>query len=128
MRSLAARTDSSTALMKSPESSKRSRSARGYDGADDVSSPRSGILETPISSIAAFDKDGSEAMRSEIDLSNLKPILNYDILTAETKMKLQLNNHLVLWRLLQKERRPCCCLVARLLPKVGYLILILGPP
>jgi hypothetical protein len=44
---------------KSPEPTKRSRSARGMEGDD--ASPRSGILNTPMSSMAGLDRDLSEA-------------------------------------------------------------------
>ena len=45
---------------KSPEPTKRKRSAKDMD-ADEPSSPRSGILNTPISSVAGLDRDLSEA-------------------------------------------------------------------
>ena len=85
------RAELSSTLLKSPEPSKRSRSARGgQDGADDVSSPRSGILETPMSSVAAMDRDVSDAgafrlvqaaeftylMCSPLSFTSLVPALN----------------------------------------------------
>ncbi len=45
---------------KTPEPTKRRRSAKDMDG-DEQSSPRSGILNTPLSSVAGLDRDLSEA-------------------------------------------------------------------
>ncbi len=54
------RTDSSLSYIKSPEPTKRSRSAKGMEG-DEPSTPRSGILNTPMSSVAGLDRDLSES-------------------------------------------------------------------
>jgi hypothetical protein len=61
LKSSQGRGEASNSLLRSPEPSKISRSARGHEGADDIVSPHSGVLETPVSSSVAFDRDMSEA-------------------------------------------------------------------
>ena len=57
---------------KTPEPTKRRRLAKDMDG-DEPSSPRSGILNTPMSSVTGLDRDLSEA--GFVRLKILCPVL-----------------------------------------------------